>query len=184
MGLGEPRQFPFPELAALRHGHINVQQIVPVLGAHTFEAYLKFAFVRNPFDRFVSYCAFVSRHSGQFERDPRGFMRQVLFEVRPVGHLLFRPQYEFVSDSSGRVRLDLIGRQETLQASFDQICDQLGLPGTRLEQVNASRRVEFWRYYEPDLMAAVATTYAEDFARFGYPTLIHADQSRQDPGRA
>ena len=61
VGLFENRQFPYPELARLKHGHINVEQIRPALGEACFTEYFKFAFVRNPFDRYVSYCAFISR---------------------------------------------------------------------------------------------------------------------------
>ena len=48
------KALPVPELAALRHGHISLQQLRPHMDAEEFAGFLKFAFVRNPVDRFVS----------------------------------------------------------------------------------------------------------------------------------
>ncbi|WP_273878138.1 sulfotransferase family 2 domain-containing protein, partial [Serratia liquefaciens] len=54
VGLFVNRRFPWPRLAAIGHGHLALRQVRPYLGDETFGAYCKFAFVRNPFDRFVS----------------------------------------------------------------------------------------------------------------------------------
>ena len=54
----------------MQHGHISLQQVRPFLGEEAFASYFKFAFVRNPFDRFVSYCAFMTRESDIFARNP------------------------------------------------------------------------------------------------------------------
>ena len=84
VGLFVDKRFPWPDLAAIRHGHLALRQVRPHLGEAAFAGYFKFAFVRNPFDRFVSYCAFMTRMRGDFDRDPRGTMRRILFEVRPL----------------------------------------------------------------------------------------------------
>ena len=60
------KQFPIPELAQLGHGHLSFEQVRPFLGEEVFQNYLKFAFVRNPFDRFISYCAFATSREGTF----------------------------------------------------------------------------------------------------------------------
>ena len=49
---------PIPEIARLKHGHISAEQIRPHLDDAIWNEYFKFAFVRNPFDRFVSTCFF------------------------------------------------------------------------------------------------------------------------------
>ncbi|MBL2103942.1 sulfotransferase, partial [Klebsiella pneumoniae] len=54
VGLFVDRRFPWPELAAIRHGHLGLRQVAPFLGGEAMRSYFKFAFVRNPFDRFVS----------------------------------------------------------------------------------------------------------------------------------
>src|SRR5687768_16674592 len=99
VGLFVNKRFPFEELASIKHGHITLEQIRPFLGEEQFASYLKFAFVRNPFDRFVSYCAFMTRATDAFNRNPQGVMRHILFEVRPLQHILFVPQHTFVTDT-------------------------------------------------------------------------------------
>lgn len=168
VGLFVDKRFPFPELAHIPHGHISAAQIRPVLGEEAFDGYFKFAFVRNPFDRFVSYCAFMSRDSGHFERAPRAFMKYVIRELRPFDHILFRPQCEFVADASGRLLMDYVGRNEAMQVSYDAICARLGVAGATLERVNASSHRPYATYYDDELVAMVAQLYRDDLALFGY----------------
>lgn len=162
------KRFPDPGLAAIGHGHISLEQVRPFLGDDVFGSYFKFAFVRNPFDRFVSYCAFMTRDSGAFQADPQRVMRQVLFEIRPMQHVLFRPQHSFVDDGHGRLLADQIGRVEDMQASFDAICARIGIPQTPLQRVNTSRHRHYRDYYDRPLMEGVASLYKRDLELFGY----------------
>lgn len=168
VALFENRRFPFPELARLGHGHISAQQIQPVLGEQMFREYFKFAFVRNPFDRFVSYCAFISRHSGQFRQSPSTFMKYVLTEMKPTDHLLYRPQWEFIGDSQQHLLMDFTGRTEQLQEGYDRICEHLHIPSTRLERSNESNHGDYRDYYDDELTQLVSGLYSEDLAQFGY----------------
>jgi hypothetical protein len=168
VGLFVDKRFPWPELAQLRHGHLGLAQVRPFLGDEVFARYFKFAFVRNPFDRFVSYCAFVTRETGEFERDPRGVMRRILFELRPMQHILFRPQHTLLVDEQGALLTDAVGRVEQMQASYDAICARIGIPTQALEQVNSSRRGSYRDYYDPALVEGVAQLYRRDLDLFGY----------------
>ena len=79
VGLFVQRKFPIPELARASATATSAsQQVRPYLAAGRFDGFFKFAFVRNPFDRFVSYCAFMTRADGHFERDPQAVMRHFL----------------------------------------------------------------------------------------------------------
>jgi hypothetical protein len=168
VGLFVDKRFPWPELAQIRHGHLGLAQVRPFLGEEAFASYFKFAFVRNPFDRFVSYCAFVTRETGEFERDPRGVMRRILFELRPMQHILFRPQHTLLVDEQGALLTDAVGRVEQMQASYDAICARIGIPTQALEQVNSSRRGSYRDYYDPALVEGVAQLYRRDLDLFGY----------------
>ncbi len=168
VGLFVQKKFPFPELSAIGHGHITARQIRPVLGEEMYFAYKKFAFVRNPFDRFVSYCAFMGRNTGHFEANPTGFMRYVIRDLRPVDHLLFLPQHSFIDDADGKVAMDIVGRNETMQASFDQVCRDVGLPETTLERVNSSKHKSYHEYYDQDLIDRVSDLYRKDLELFDY----------------
>jgi hypothetical protein len=168
VGLFVNKRFPFAEFADIRHGHISLQQIRPCLDEGQFENYFKFAFVRNPFDRFVSYCAFMSRETGHFARDARGFMKQVLFEIRPEQHILFQPQHLLLTDADGRLLSDHVGRVEDMQASYDHACRKLGFESTALGRVNSSQRGDYRKYYDAELSAGVGDYYRRDLELFGY----------------
>lgn len=162
------KQFPFPELAKVGHGHISLQQIRPFLDENTFTSYFKFAFVRNPFDRFVSYCAFATSREGTFERDPTAVMRHFLFTAPPLHHMVFQPQHTFITDQDGNLLADHLGRVEDMQSSYDLIATRVGVKSARLEQVNASRRGPYQQYYDQELIDGVTELYARDIELFGY----------------
>ena len=168
VGLFVKKRFPFKEFADIQHGHISTQQIRPVLGDEVFEGYTKFAFVRNPFDRFVSYCAFMTRGTDVFQTQPLRYMKWVVREQKPVDHLLYRPQHTMVTDAQGRLELDIVGRNETMQASYDAICTRLGMPSAELDRVNASQHRPWQEYYDPELVGLVSDLYARDLDLFDY----------------
>lgn len=166
--LFEKKQLAIPELARLGHGHIGLTQLRPFVEPAKFDNYFKFAFVRNPFDRFVSYCAFMTREQGEFERDPKGVMRHLLFTAPPLRHILFQPQYSFVCGRDGKLLADYVGRVEAMQSSFNEICDRIGIARVELEKANESSRDDYRRYYDEQLRDGVAKLYARDLEMFGY----------------
>lgn len=169
VGLFVNKRFPYPELAAIGHGHLSLRQVRPFLGEDRFAEYFKFAFVRNPFDRFVSYCAFMTRdRPGLFDANPRAVMHDILFRLRPMQHILFRPQYELLVDAAGALATDQVGRVEDMQASYDEACRRIGLASQRLEQVNSSRRGGYRQYYDQALIDGITALYARDLELFGY----------------
>ena len=83
-------------------------------------------------------------------------------------HLLFQPQFSFVTDKNGELLSDAIGRVEEMQGSYDQICERIGIPTTMLVKVNSSRRADYRQYYDQQLIDGVARLYARDLQLFGY----------------
>lgn len=163
---------PFPEIARLRHGHISAEQIRPYLDDDVWNEYFKFAFVRNPFDRFVSTCFFLNRTDPNFADSAVNFMKERLQRSRFQQRILVKPQYQQLCWGNGDIALDFVGRYESLQQSFDEICAQVGIPSTALGQKNASKHRTFDTYYDDALRQQVADFYAEDLRIFdyGFPT--------------
>jgi hypothetical protein len=169
VGLFVDKRFPFPEFASIRHGHLSAQQIRPVLGDADYEGKFKFAFVRNPFDRFVSYCAFMTRNTDAFARAPRQVMHELLFKVRPLDHVLFQPQHALLVGDDGELLADDVGRVEQMQDSYDRLCARIGIPSRALDKVNStSPRGDYRRYYDDKLIEGVADLYRRDLELFGY----------------
>lgn len=169
VGLFVSKRFPWADLAALQHGHLSLRQVRPYLGQDAFDRYCKFAFVRNPFDRFVSYCAFMLRGGDLFRQRPREMMRHFLFTDPPERHILFQPQASLLVDDDGKTLLtDMIGRVEDMQHSYDAICARIGIPSRPLERVNGTERGDYRQYYDQELIDGVARRYAQDLELFGY----------------
>jgi hypothetical protein len=168
VGLFVNKRFPFDEVAQIRHGHLSVRQVRPSLGDAVCDGYFKFTFVRNPFDRFVSYCAFITRQNGAFERDPQGTMRKILFDVRPMDHVHFQPQYTLLTNDADALEMDFIGRVERMQDDYDAVCAKIGIPGRALDKVNRSKRGDYRQYYDQALIDGVAALYSRDLELFDY----------------
>ncbi|WP_294121894.1 sulfotransferase family 2 domain-containing protein [Sphingomonas sp.] len=167
VGLFVQKRFPIPALAQLQHGHLSLQQIRPYLRPEEWQSFFKFAFVRNPFDRFISYCAFMTREQGDFDQDPKNVMRHMIANP-PTGHLLFQPQHSFITGEDGQLLTDQVGRVEAMQQSYDEIASRIGIPTAQLDRVNSSNRRDYREYYDPPLIEAVTKLYARDLELFGY----------------
>jgi hypothetical protein len=95
-------------------------------------------------------------------------MHQVLFDLRPLQHVLFQPQHTVLVDEAGALLTDYVGRVEDMQASYDTICQRIGIPSRKLDQVNSSRRGDYRQYDDPTLVDGVASLYKRDLELFGY----------------
>jgi Sulfotransferase family len=167
VGLFVNRRMPIPDLAKVGHGHLSLEQVRPYLRTEDFNGFFKFAFVRNPFDRFISYCAFMTREHGQFDTNPQGVMRHFI-DSPPHEHILFQPQHRFVTGADGQLLTDYLGRVEEMQRSYDEAARRIGIPPRQLEKVNASSRRDYRDYYDEALIDGVAKLYARDLELFGY----------------
>jgi hypothetical protein len=183
-----------------RHGlqkHSGVRKAKGYLG-DAWDDYLKFSFVRDPFDRLRSLYFYFERMlarrrekslrnallwlPGTDFRDPlkwpgmKAFLETDDFSGF-LRHPAFstnimgaRPQSSLLSDRPGNLAVDFVGKFETLAEDFATLADRLGLEGAGLGHRNASRNREI----TPDPSEAadralVAERYAEDYALFGYP---------------
>lgn len=165
-------RLPVPELAKVRHGHIGLREAEAELPVAVSRDYFKFAVVRNPYDRFVSACAFMHRRNRAYVGNETFFRHDALH--RQKEHMLIRPQVELLVDAGGRLGMDYIGRYETLDESFREICSRAGLPETTLARVNSSVHAPYPTCYDDRLAKAVADFYGADFNLLGYPTALPA----------
>lgn len=165
-------RLPIAALAAKGHGHLSVREVGPRLDRDTWNGYFKFAFVRNPFERFVSAYLFLFRNSPVAkERGPTQItegMKAALNHPKFRRRALIVPQSELLTDADGGLALDHLGRHERLQADFDEIAQRLGLPPTPLPVRNATEHAHYSHYYDRALRESVESLYEEDLRRFDY----------------
>ncbi len=162
------KALPHPDIARLGHGHIRWDEIRATVSPEVWSGYFKFAIVRNPWERFLSYCVFTHRDGDWFTRDPRGTMARVLDDPAHRQRIVFQPQHRFICDADGQPMVDFVGRQETLQESYDAICARIGLPTAELQRINATTHGPWRDYFDDGLREQVAALYAQDIKAFGY----------------
>lgn len=176
---GNPHLAEFPEPPPVGRG--------PAL----YPGLFSFAFVRDPWDRLVScYRDKILGEAPDFTsfHPTRGvayclagmdvFRAGMSFDefvdaVAAVGddeadeH--FRSQHTFVTNASGGIGVDFIGRFETLDNDFRHVCDTIGLPPLSLPRVQAVRTPRPWHaYHTPRTRGIVANRFREDIELFGY----------------
>ena len=159
---------PLPEIAAVNHGHVSYQQLCSVLGVKVISEFFSFAFVRHPFDRFVSVCAFLARTDPSYEQDPTDWMKRALLRPQFCKRVLVAPQHTLLCDETSNMALDFIGRYESLQADFDTVCDRLALPKATLSRRNRSEHDEYQNLLDDELKDALWQRYQQDFSAFNY----------------
>ena len=151
--------------------HLMARQILTEVGPETFQAYFKFAIVRNPWDRLISQftylttrpdlCQYLGMNSGDS-------LRTYLQLIATKKHVQWKQQVAFVSDGEGRSLVDYIGRFEEFEASVRQIMDRIGLPITTIPHEKQSQRGPYQDYYDSETRDMVAMMYAADIEAFGY----------------
>lgn len=150
---------------------------------------LRFAFVRNPWDRLVScYTQKIESRGLTIEQarkrgTTRALVEAGLFEhemsfgrfVRAVAQIPdekanrhFRSQFSFLSNRRGELLVGRLGRFENLSADFAAIMDELGLPEVRLPHKKPTNRRDYRDYYDSELRELVARRYRRDIETFAY----------------
>jgi hypothetical protein len=166
--------------------HFMARELREIHGEAVWNASLKFSFVRNPWDRLVSWWSMVDNSRDYIDqaRPPNAFFGYVLKRAKSFEDFLlrcddeivdsdgrkniFRNQIEYLTDDNGAVMVDFVGRYERLQEGFDEISRRLGRASVELPRTNTSRHAAYTEYYTPAMAEIVAKRYARDIERFGY----------------
>ena len=129
--------------------------------------YFKFAFVRNPWDRVVSWYNFSMYLSNlnnvEKERNTTGkdFL-SFIQEFKNIWGNEQQNQYIFTKCC------DFIGRFENLQKDFNKICDKIGILKQKLPHKNKTKHKHYTEYYDDETKSIVAEKFAKDIEYFGY----------------
>jgi hypothetical protein len=135
-----------------------------------FDKYFKFCFVRNPWDRFVSFYTWY-RTSNDFKKlnEVRHKMyRNMNFEEFII-HITKRAklQSDFILDKKDNIIVDFIGRYEDLNDDFSKLCSMLNIE-EKLPVMNSSKHKNYKKYYNKKTKDMVYKAVKKDIELFGY----------------
>ena len=158
-----------------RRRHHHARSIRHELGAATWESLFTFGFVRNPWDRLVSWYSMCR----QARHQRSSFMTHVhdhiatftefveRAEVDPVLARTIVPQLEYLEDEHNVMLVNFVGRYEALAKDLGAVADRLGVV-LSLPQVNSSRHPQYRQLYTTSTRDLVARRFARDIEKFGY----------------
>ncbi len=138
-----------------------------LLPRELFDAYFKFAFVRNPWSWLVSVWSRLrttESHRHYAAVSKLDFPSYIDWEIaRDQRH-----QHLFVCDATNELLVDFVGRQENLAADFAAACAAIGLPETGLDRIGGRPHADYREYYDAALREKVRAHWAVDVELFGY----------------
>jgi hypothetical protein len=141
--------------------HSTLAEYRAALGEEQFRRLYKFACVRNPWDRLISY--FFTPGQQRVEWDRHAFKKFVSKTLSVADYLRLE---EAEVDPFGNV--NRVMRFENLAEDFQTVCSELNIPSAPLPQYNRSQREHFSKYYDLELRALVERRFALEIERFGY----------------
>jgi len=150
--------------------------------ANVPRGYFRFAFVRNPWDRFVSlyhyFAAMTPAHrwyraNAQIVADIGRFASFADFcrgfEAWPHReNFHFWPQCHWITGAGGEFLVDFVGHFEQFQRDFGRVCRRVGADRIELAHHNASRHGPYREYYDDQTRQIVGRRYRRDVQLFRY----------------
>ncbi len=128
-----------------------------------------FTFVRNPWDRMVSWYRNVIRDERKRKRlkySPRE--KFSTFVEKTINREQFLPQTHWVENPEGHISMNFVGRFENLQSDFDIVCQQVGKELVTLPHEVASKSVDYREFYDLKSKQLVSEFYSRDIVEWGY----------------
>jgi len=155
------------ETMAGKH-HLTACQIRDRLGQDIYKRFYKFSIVRNSWDWLVSLYHYILEQSAHPRHDEvkklQSFEAFVDFEIA-LGEMR---QVDFLTDESGNLIVDFVGRFETLHQDVDYLCRKLKLEKQAFPHRNKSSHVDYRKYYNDRTQRLVHQYFQKDIDLFGY----------------
>jgi hypothetical protein len=184
------RRYPAVKTWHGRHGHALAG--IRELGRDQWNGYYSFGFVRNPWDRLVSWYSMIqdakrrlsffkrfSKHPFESElwnyavrtsHDFESFLRnctEVVFD-RDCDKSFAYNQIDYLCDENGKLAVSFVGRFENLAADIELVFRRIGIPNETLPRLNQSKHAHYSKWYTPKTRDLVAARFARDIEAFGY----------------
>lgn len=147
--------------------HATASAIMSVIGEEKFKSYFSFCIVRNPWDWQVSLYKYMLQNPNHPQHElAKGFWDfDEYLDWRCTQEVRF--QKDFVYSQGGELLVDFVGRFETLNEDFQEVCKRIGI-SAQLPKVNVSNNVPYQKFYTQKTQDMVRSVFEPDISLFNY----------------
>lgn len=167
-------------------GHVDIQACLEqgVLDRDYYERAFKFCFVRNPWDRFRSYHAHLVRHYklkrrffpdtvASFDKFVHSMKERKILKIGFFNSKNLSPlnnQVEWITDDSGKLIVDFVGRFENLDEDVQKVFSRIGIEGVlkRTRNTKPSDVPPYPEIYTDETREIIRQMYQRDISLFEY----------------
>tara|TARA_Y100000034_G_scaffold135420_1_gene207269 strand:+ start:328 stop:876 length:549 start_codon:yes stop_codon:yes gene_type:complete len=154
-------------VGAAKKPHLDIMQIKDMMDVDKFDKYFKFGFVRNPWDR--AWSLYRNRRNRHGKSSFEAFIKWHNYATDAcINPTQKKYQLDFLTDESGNVVVDYIGKFENLQKDFDIICDKIGIPRRKLPHMNKTGQKNYTKFYNNEMREIIAQRFIKDIEYFEY----------------
>jgi len=131
--------------------HMTARDIKKVVGKKTWSSYFTFSFTRNPWDRILS--SYLkrrkefTRHTEYIWPDSKMlFNAAVLVKFGLMGWKR-KAQTDYLTDESGNIIVDFVGKFENLEDDFRKVCSKVNLDAELCNNKDSTSNSPYSEYY-------------------------------------
>jgi chondroitin 4-sulfotransferase 11 len=146
-----------------------------------WDEYFKFAFVRNPWDRLVSWYSMVTtmpkegNELWRYVHDNSSTFEEFIYnctdevEIKEgIRYSFAYNQLDYVTDEHGNLLVDFIGKLENFDKDLQEVFRRIGLELETVPHKNRSGHRHYSTFYTPDTELIVGERFKRDIEYFGY----------------
>jgi len=157
------------------YNHMTCRYIKKKIGDEKWDNCFKFTFIRNPYDRLVSWY-FFHRDIQNIDLYQKYHFKSWIMDDCPNHWTKASGTHNpdpfnlcnYLLDENDNIMVDFVGRVENINKDFNKLTQAIGVPKKKLVHVNKSRRKGYKSYYDKESRGYVKKLFAKDFEIFKY----------------